>query len=236
MTYDLQHNSLIQALEELLAEIEPSTYGDGIWTEEKIAGSSHEAKESYARFFDGIINRLETDFIRPTKDLLGKLYHQSPDYRYINDLHKRLTLVNNHFAKLRGMLQNNKVDNSQTELFKKHVQQRGAPLYHDKRMLIALVADIFACNSRLCNTLKIIIEIGAAREVSDLLSLAPSNHQIRLRQITYNFSEQYGINQEWVQEAVEVLAYGLMNLQLSPASSIICQRGCANEPKQQGNL
>ena len=229
-------------LEEFLAEIEPCTYDDGVWTEDKIINDLHQTqyqeicgespcpslnqkKESYKRFFNELCVGIETGFINPTQEKLSEIYHKSPDYYYINALHKRLLLIFNHFLKLQTLAQNfpseieskittqngnlnDEVNLLKIESFNHYVKQYGVSLYYNKRRLSAVIADIFN-DDRLGNILKFIIEIGIAKEVADLLPMDPLYQGIGLHRMIYSFSKQYDIGQPLIEKAIHTLACAL---------------------------
>jgi len=91
--------------------------------------------------------------------------------------------------------------------FIRHVQSRGLPLYYDKRMLTSLISDLFSTNIKLCNSLKIVVEIGFSVQIANMASLDKSRQKLGIKQIICSIVDEYGIEESRAVEAVHTLAF-----------------------------
>ena len=93
--------------------------------------------------------------------------------------------------------------------FIKQVKARGAELYEDKSTLMNLIADIFAENEIMRNTMRVVVEDGIHVRIAQLTNEDFSTRQIKLAQIIDSFAERYGMDKLRVRDAVSILAAGL---------------------------
>ena len=93
--------------------------------------------------------------------------------------------------------------------FIKQAKTRGAKLYEDKPTLLNLIADIFAENEIMRNTMRVVVEDGIPIKIVQLLNEDFSTRKIKLAQIIDSFAKRYGMDKQRAHEAVVNLAAGL---------------------------